>query len=70
MSGLTVGLFLYGYTAVALPGWVDSVLLPLAWLVFFVLGCAWFLRHPYRVLVLPVLAIALWFLVVLIRAQG
>lgn len=66
MSGIAVALFLYGYSAFALPGWVNSALLPLVWLVFFALGCAWFVRHPYRVLTLPVLAIGVWFAAILL----
>jgi hypothetical protein len=65
MSGLAVALFLYGYTAIVLPGLLFSVLLPVLWLVLFTLGCRWFLAHPYRVLVLPVLAVGAWFAVAL-----
>ena len=65
IGGLAVAAFLYGYTAVALPGLLHSVVLPLVWLVLFALGCAWFTSHPYRVLGLPALAIALWFVVML-----
>jgi len=40
---------------------LTAVVLPLVWLVLFVLACAWFMRHPYRVLALPVVAVAVWF---------
>jgi hypothetical protein len=39
--------------------------LPGIWLAFFVLACAWFTTRPYHVLVLPVVAIAVWFVVLL-----
>ncbi len=65
MGGLAVALFLYGYSAIALPSWLHTAIMPLAWLVLFALGAAWFGRHPYRVLVLPVVAIALWFALML-----
>ena len=65
MAGLAVAFFLYAYAAIARPSWLHSALMPLAWLVFLALGAAWFTRHPYRVLVLPVLAIVLWFALML-----
>jgi hypothetical protein len=65
MIGLVVALFLYGYSAIALPSWLHSLVMPLAWLVLFVLGAAWFTKHPYRMLVLPVIAIVLWFALML-----
>lgn len=65
MAGLAVAFFLYAYAAIALPSWLHSALMPLAWLVSLVLGVAWFTRHPYRVLVLSVLAVGLWFALLL-----
>jgi hypothetical protein len=61
VGGLAVAAFLYGYSAIALPSWLNSVVLPLLWLVLFVLACAWFAKHPYRLVLLPVLAILVWF---------
>ena len=66
VGGLAVALFLYGYSAIALPSIVDSVLLPLFWLVLFVLATRWFTRHPVRTIWLPVVAIAVWFAVMLL----
>ena len=57
--------FLYGYTAFVVPGLLFSVLLPLAWLALFVLACRWFTRRPVAVVALPVVAVALWFGVLL-----
>jgi hypothetical protein len=65
VGGLAVAAFLYGYTAVALPSVLHSLVLPLVWLVLFVLACRWFTSHPYRALSLPFLAVALWFVVLL-----
>ena len=65
MSGIVVALFLYGYSAIALPSWTHSALMPLLWLALFVTGCAWFLRHPYSVLVLAVVANVAWFVLML-----
>jgi hypothetical protein len=65
IGGLAVAAFLYGYSAIALPSLVHSVVLPLLWLLLFVLACAWFTRRPRLVVVLPVIAFALWFAVLL-----
>jgi hypothetical protein len=65
IGGLAVAAFLYGYSAIALPSFVRSVVLPLVWLALFVLGCRWFVRRPVAVAVLPVVAIVVWFAVVL-----
>lgn len=61
IGGLAVAAFLYGYAAIALPSVVNSVVLPLFWLALFVVGCSWFSTHPYRVMTLPVLAVVVWF---------
>jgi hypothetical protein len=65
IGGMAVALFLYCYSALALPGLVTSLLLPLVWIVLLVLGLRWFMSHPYRVIALPAAAIALWFAVML-----
>jgi hypothetical protein len=65
MGGLAVAAFLYGYAAIALPSWVHSLVLPLLWLGLFTLACLWFSRRPRAVIVLPALAIVVWFAVLL-----
>jgi hypothetical protein len=70
IGGLAVAAFLYGYSAIALPSVVHSIVLPLVWLVLFVLACAWFVRRPVTVAVLPVVAIVLWFVVMLAAGSG
>jgi hypothetical protein len=67
VGGMFVAIFLYGYSAIALPSVVHSVLMPLLWLVLFAFCCASFTRHPYRAISLPVIAIAAWFAVMLTR---
>ncbi len=67
MSGMAVAFFLYGYSAIVLPEVRTLVLLPLVWLVLFVLSCRWFMTRPYHVLVLPVVAVAVWFAAMLTR---
>ena len=66
VGGLAVALFLYGYSAITLPSLVNSVLLPLLWLVLFVLATRWFTRHPRRAVWLPVVAVVVWFAVMLL----
>lgn len=65
VGGLATALFLYGWSAIVVPGPVTTVLLPLLWVALFVLALAWFTRHPYRVLALPFVAVAAWFAVML-----
>jgi hypothetical protein len=66
VGGLAVALFLYGYSAIALPSFVNSVLLPLFWLALFVLSTRWFTRRPVHVIWLPVVAVVVWFAVMLL----
>lgn len=65
VGGMAVALFLYGYTAIALPSWLHSVLMPLLWLALFVLACRWFTARPKAVVLLPLVAVAAWFGLVL-----
>lgn len=66
ISGLAVAAFLYGWSAIALPGWLNSVVLPLVWLVLLVVATRWFTPHPRRSLLLPVVAVAVWFAAMLL----
>ena len=61
IGGITVAAFLYGYAAIAVPSMLHSVVMPLIWLVFFVLACRWFTRRPVAIVALPVVAVVLWF---------
>ena len=67
MSGIAVAFFLYGYSAFVLRDVLSVVILPLIWIVIFALGCAWFMKYPYRVLLLPVVVIGVWFTAMLSR---
>lgn len=60
MAGMAVTLFLYGASGLVAPVWAVVVLL-LLWLVMFALSCRWFMTRPYRVMTLPVVALAIWF---------
>jgi len=66
LGGMSVALFLYVYSAIARAGLITSVLFPLLWLVLFVVTCRWFTRRPDVVALVPVVAIAIWFAVVLL----
>jgi hypothetical protein len=68
VGGMAVVAFLYGYTAIAFPSWLHSLVMPVLWLVLFVVSCSWFTRRPRAVVLLPVVATALWF--VLLLASG
>jgi hypothetical protein len=63
VGGMTVAAFLYGYTAIASPGLLHSVGMPVLWRVLFGLSCAWFTRRPRAAIVVPVLAVVVWFAV-------
>jgi G:T-mismatch repair DNA endonuclease (very short patch repair protein) len=65
IGGLAVAAFLYGYSAIALPSVLHSIVMPVVWLVLFVVGCAWFTRHPVGVIAVPVLATLLWFVLLI-----
>jgi hypothetical protein len=65
MSGMAVAFFLYAYSAFVVRDVLTVAVLPLFWLVLFTLACRWFLTHPYRVLVLSVVSVAVWFLAML-----
>lgn len=59
ICGLACVLFLDLAVAGAMRWWVVTGLV-LLWLVLFVLSCAWFVARPRRVLVLPVVGLAVW----------
>jgi hypothetical protein len=61
VGGMAVAAFLYGYAAIALPSVLHSVVMPLLWLAIFVLACRWFTRRPVAIVALPVVAVVLWF---------
>ena len=54
------------FAAAPLYGVLGTVVLALAWLVLFGLGCRWFMPHPRRVVLVGVLSLAAWLVVVLL----
>lgn len=65
LGGMATTLFLYVWSAIVIHDVMFLVVLPIVWLVLFALTLAWFTRYPYRVLVLPFVAAAAWFLAML-----
>ena len=61
LAGMATTLFLYAWSAIALHDVRSLVVLPIVWLVLFVLSVAWFTRYPLRALVLPFIAAGVWF---------
>jgi len=57
---LLAALPLYLASGLMAPMWAVVVLLSV-WVVLFVLAIKWFGHHPYRVLLLPFTAAAIWF---------
>ncbi|CAN5565898.1 hypothetical protein BH10ACT10_BH10ACT10_19230 [soil metagenome] len=68
VGGMAVAAFLYGYAAIAIPSVLHSIVMPVAWLAIFVLTCRWFTRRPVAVVGLPVLAVVLWFGLLLVSS--
>ena len=64
MAGMACALFLYGASVLFLPWWAVALLV-VAWLALFVVACAWWTLHPSWVPGVAVVAVALWFAVVL-----
>jgi hypothetical protein len=65
MIGLVCVLFL-DLGAIGVLRWWAVVLLVAAWLVLFVLACAWWVPHPRRLPWLAAAGLALWVLVVVV----
>jgi hypothetical protein len=53
------------FGASSVYGVLGTILLVLAWLVLFALGCRWFMPRPWRVVVVGVLSMLCWLAVVL-----
>ena len=52
--------FLYFASGLLAPLWA-VIVLNVIWLGHLVLGCMWFMKHPIRVLFLPVSLAVIWF---------
>lgn len=70
VGAMAVVAFMYGYAAFAFPSLVVSAVLPLVWVVLFALTCRWFTTRPTAAVAVPVVAAALWFVVVLGTARA
>ena len=70
VGGLAVAFFLYAYSAIAFPGWLNSLVLPLFWLALLVVATRWFTRRPKASMLLPVVAITVWFAAMLLVPRG
>lgn len=66
VGGLAVAFFLYAYVAIALPGWLNSLVLPVVWIALLVVSFRWFTRRPRAAMLLPVVAIVVWFVALLL----
>jgi hypothetical protein len=60
LIGMVAAFFPYAASGLVAPYWAVAVLLVI-WLVMLVVTCRWFVPHPRRTLVMPVIAFAFWF---------
>jgi hypothetical protein len=62
MIGMAGCFFLYAASGLLAP-WYGVALLMFVWLVLFVTACRWWTPHPARTLLLPLVAVVVWFAV-------
>jgi hypothetical protein len=62
MIGMAGCFFIYAASGLLAP-WYGVVVLMLVWVVLFVIATRWWTPYPKRTLLLPVLALVLWFAV-------
>ena len=62
MIGMAGCFFLYAASGLLAP-WYGVVFLMLVWVVLFVLATRWWTPHPRRTLLVPGIAIVVWFVV-------
>jgi hypothetical protein len=65
MMGMAGTFFLYAVSGLLAP-WYGVVLLLLFWVVLFVVACRWWTPHPKLMLVLPAVAVVVWFAVLIL----
>ena len=65
MMGMAGTFFLYAASGLLAP-WYGVVLLLLVWVVLFVVACRWWTPHPQLMLVLPGIAVVIWFAVLVL----
>ena len=66
IGGLAVAFFLYAYVAIAMPSILNSLAMPALWVLLLVVALRWFTRRPKASMLLPVVAILVWFAVMLL----
>ncbi len=62
MIGMAGCFFIYAASGLLAP-WYGVVFLMLVWVVLFVVGTRWWTPHPKRTLLLPLIAVVVWFAV-------
>jgi hypothetical protein len=62
MIGMAGCFFLYAVSGLLAP-WYGVVVLMLIWVVLFVVATRWWTPHPKRTLLVPLIALAAWFVV-------
>ena len=65
MMGMAGTFFLYAVSGLLAP-WYGVVLLLLVWVVLFVIACRWWTPHPKLMLMLPAIAVEIWFAVLVL----
>jgi len=60
MMGMAGCFFLYAASGLLAP-WYGVVLLLVIWVVLFVVATRWWTPHPKRTLLLPLIAVVVWF---------
>jgi len=65
MMGMAGCFFLYAVSGLLAP-WYGVVFLLVIWLVLFVVACRWWTPHPKLMLVLPAIAVVIWFAVLIL----
>ncbi|MBJ7359967.1 hypothetical protein [Nocardioides sp.] len=60
VAGMVAMFFPYAASGLVAPYWAVGVLL-VVWLVLMVVTCRWFMPYPKRTLVMPVVALVVWF---------
>ncbi len=65
MMGMAGTFFLYGASGLWAP-WYAVVLLLTIWVVLFFIATRWWTPHPKRTMWLPLIAVAIWFAVLIL----
>lgn len=68
MAGMAGSFFLYAASVLLAPWWAVAALLAL-WAALLVVACRWFTRRPRLSVVLPLVAVVVWWVVLLLGAS-